>query len=310
MTTHADFGPRGFAPVSDAMQGYRRFLAERDGEPDPYRDTLSRREDFFAGIEARPVRSERRLDRDVYLRNVLRHGIEAELDDEMTWVIATAKANQAERFGVELARLYGRDGAEGNEPESVHIVLQESYHTRILADVVGLFGLPVPQRPPPFTTSAMIHLMVFSPFPPRLTLPLVGMSERLGCVLFRLMRDRGLELFGAEPAVAERIRLLYDEILADELCHVGLVRERLGAFGRRSMEQLYRRLAPRVALQSPETVRVIGRERLLAALAEPFDLSARVAEFPDTAYDFGNATGADEPARIGSARGRRDQDFA
>ncbi len=39
----------------------------------------------------------------------------------------------------------------------------------------------------------------------------VGASEMVGCVLFRAMRDKGVELFADEPAVAERIRLLYNE---------------------------------------------------------------------------------------------------
>jgi hypothetical protein len=51
-------------------------------------------------------------------------------------------------------------------------------------------------------------------------------------VLFRALRDKGVELFADEPAVAERIRLLYNEIL---------IAVRLGERVRAGMRRLYTR---------------------------------------------------------------------
>lgn len=272
---------------SASILGYRRFLQVRDGDADPYRGTLSHREEFFRRIESDPVRSGRSFDRARFLRNLQRRRPNPDLDERMLWLLATARANQAERFGVELGRLYGRAPQEDADPERIHVVLQENYHTRILADVVGIFGLPVPQRPPKLLTRLMIHSMVFNPLPERFLLPLVGMSEMLGCTVFRLLRDRGVELFAEEPEVAERIRLLYDEILADEICHVGLVQARLGRIGRFATRCLYRLLAGRVAVgMGPEYRAAVGSERVARALAEPFDQAALAAEFPRTAYAF------------------------
>ena len=273
--------------ADERILGYRRFLEVRDGIPDRYADTLSRREAFFESIERAPVRSRRAFDRQRFLRNAVRTGSEPGLDDRMLWLLATTKANQAERFGVDLGKLYGRAFPEDADPESVHVVLQETYHTRILADVVAIFGLPVPRRPPSLGTRLMIRLMVFNPFPERFILPLVGMSEMMGCVMFRLLRDRGLELFADEPEVSQRIRLLFDEILADEICHVGLVQARLGRFGRFVMRALYRALALRMpSAMAPEYLAVLGRARIAEAIAAPFDQSALAAEFPRTAYAF------------------------
>ena len=273
--------------TSASILGYRRFLEVRDGDPDVYSDTLSRREEFFRRIEGDPVRSERVFDRDTYLRNVLRRRIEPGLDERMLWLLATAKANQSERFGVELGKLYGRGPAEDAGPEEIHVVLQESYHTRILADVAAIFGLPVPQCPPNWTMRRFIEVMVCSPLPERFVLPLVGMSEMMGCIMFRLMRDRGMELFADEPAVAERIGVLYDEILADEICHVGLVEARLGRFGRSVMRGLYRLLAARfLTFMGSEYLAVIGPEKMRRSVEAPFDQGVLAAEFPDTAYAF------------------------
>ncbi len=270
----------------ERIDGYLHFLAERDGAVDFDGETLESRERFFGEIEAQPVRSRWEPDREVFLRNVRRPAFEAGLEPRMAWLVATAKANQSERFGVELSKLYGRVSLDGEEPEGVHVVLQETYHTRVLADVVAIFGLPVPHCPPPRFQRALIHAMVFSPFPETWTLPLVGMSEMVGCVVFRALRDRGTALFADEPAVAERIRLLFDEILADEICHVGLVEARLGRTGRRLMRALYRRGSRRLATGVPEFLAAVGREEILRRLAAPFDQRALAREFPETAYAF------------------------
>jgi hypothetical protein len=270
-----------------AILDYRRFLEARDGAPDVYRSTLVRREEFYRRVEAEPVRSRRVFDRDVYVRNVMRHRPERGLDPELLWILATAKANQAERFGVELTKLYGHGPSEHADPERNHVILQEGYHARTLADVAAIFGLPVPQRPPRRLTRTMIRVMIFSPFPERWTLPLVGFAEMMGCIGFRLLRDRGLELFADEPQVCARIRLLYDEILADEICHVGFVEAKLGPGGRRLMHSAFRRFGARmVAGLAPEFRAVVDGGRIAAALARPFEQAALAREFPGAAFAF------------------------
>jgi hypothetical protein len=273
------------APESDAaaaaLAGYRQFLAARDGTPDLSRHTLSRREAFFAVADATPVRSALVIDRETYRRNLRRRRIEPGLDQRLLWLLASAKANQSERFAIGFAELYGRVPAPDEDPVRVHLHLQETYHTRILADVVGLFGLCVPAAPPPAWSRTFIRCLVLAP--PRFVLPLVGAAEMIGCVIFRALRDRGVVLCADEPVVAARVRVLYDEILADEISHVGFVAAQLGARGRACMRLLYRRLAMRFARQMPELLELFGT----AELAQRFDrfrLDAMVAEFPGKAY--------------------------
>ena len=105
-----------------------------------------------------------------------------------------------------------------------------------------------------------------------------------GCVIFRMLRDRGIALFADEPAVAGRIRLLYDEILADEIGHVGYIASVLGPAGRSMMRRLFRLLGLRLARQLPELVALYGRAALKRAFVAEFRLDALAAELPGRAY--------------------------
>ena len=263
------------------LQRYREFLVARDGEPDFLRRTLARREAFFDRLAREPVRSAIRVDRATYLRNLARRRPEPGLDAHMLWILATAKANQAERFGVGLAELYGLVTDE-SDPVQVHVQLQEFYHTRILADAVAIFGLPVHPRPPALVARLIVKLLLT--LPEEWGLPLAGGAEMAGCIIFRALRDRGVALFAAEPAVAGRIRLLYDEILGDEIGHVGYIAARLGPAGRRIMRGLYRALGARLAAQLPELVALCGRAELARRFGAAFRLAEMAAELPGRAY--------------------------
>jgi hypothetical protein len=264
-----------------ALDGYRRFLAERDGEPSLLRHTLARREAALADLDRHPVRSGAVVDRERFLRNVTRRRSEPGLDERTLWLLATAKANQAERFAVGLAEIVGRIQQDEEDPIRLHVQLQETYHTRILADVVAMFGLPVRMRPPALRARLLIQGLVAAP--DAWGLPVAGFAEMAGCVLFHALRERGVALFADEPDVAARIRLLYDEILADEIGHVGYVAALLGPRGRRLMRGLYVRFGASLVGALPEVVALLGRdeiERRCAAL----DVEALAAELPGLAY--------------------------
>lgn len=266
--------------TSPAVGPYRSFLAKRDGEADLSRHRLARREELFDRLARQPVQSTARIDQIAFRRNLARRRPERNLDARMLWLLATAKANQAERFGVGLAELYGR--ITPNDPVRVHIALQEFYHTRILADVVAIFGLPVHMGPPPLVARLIVKTIVGTP--EAWHLPLTGSAEMAGCTIFRALRDRGVELFADEPAVVARIRLLYDEILADEIGHVGFIAAQLGPARRALMRALYRALGARVAAQMPELVALLGATELRRRFRAPFRLDAMAAELPGIAF--------------------------
>ncbi|EUA31061.1 hypothetical protein I552_10106 [Mycobacterium xenopi 3993] len=89
------------------IDGYRDFLARRDGEADLLNRRLTNRERFFHELEANPLRSAHPADRSAFLRNLRRRRPEPGLDKKMLFLLATAKLNQAERFGVGLGKPTG-----------------------------------------------------------------------------------------------------------------------------------------------------------------------------------------------------------
>jgi hypothetical protein len=192
----------------------------RHGEADQLNRRLANREEFFNSLETNPVRSKYPADRPTFLRNLRRRRPEPGLDRKMLFLLATAKLNQAERFGVGLGETYGRNSDADLPPERVYLELDEHYHTRLLAYVLDVFDLTFQVVPPPFVMRQFVKTGVF--MPERLGCLFVGAAEMAGCVLFDELRRVGSELFADEPEVAERIELLYsDNVLTDEVGHVG-----------------------------------------------------------------------------------------
>jgi hypothetical protein len=257
------------------IDGYRVYLAQRDGEADLLNRRLANREEFFAELETDPVRSVRRTDRDVFARNLRRRRPEPGLDREMLFLLTTAKLNQAERFGVGLGETYGRNSGDETLPERVYMELEEHYHTRLLAYVLDIFGLPFQVSPPPLVMRQFVKLNVF--LPERLSFAFVGAAEMAGCVLFDELRRVGVELFADEPDVAARIERLYSDILTDEIGHVGYCAARCTAAERALMRRLYPLLGRMFARQTAEISLLVDTDKLRARLDRPFDLDELAA---------------------------------
>jgi len=260
---------------SSAIDGYRIYLEKRDGDSDLLNRRLARREEFFNGLEADPVRSTRRVDQGVFTRNLRRRRPEAGLDRETLFLLATAKLNQAERFGVGLGETYGNNSGDDVPPERVYMELEEHYHTRLLAYVLDIFGLRFHVVPPPLVMRQFVKLAVF--LPERLGFAFVGASEMAGCIMFDELRRIGIELFADEPDVAARIERLYSEILTDEVGHVGYCAARCTAGERALMRWLYPRIGRLFARQTYEISLLIDREKFRARLDRPFDVEELTA---------------------------------
>jgi hypothetical protein len=257
------------------IEGYRNYLAHRDGVADLLHRRLANREEFFEMLEADPVRSVRAIDRRVFMQNLRRRRPEAGLSREMLFLLATAKLNQAERFGVDLGDTYGRIGGEDEPPERVYLALEEHYHTRLLAYVLDIFDLPFQVVVPPFVMRQFVKMEVF--LPERFGFAFVGAAEMAGCIMFDELRRVGVELFADEPAVAARIERLYTEILTDELGHVGYCAARCSRAERALMRWLYPLFGRLFARQTAEIGLLVDREMLHARLDQRFDVQALAA---------------------------------
>lgn len=257
------------------IEGYREYLAHRDGDADLLHRRLANREEFFRLLEANPVRSARTIDRRAFMQNLRRRRPEPGLSREMLFLLATAKLNQAERFGVDLGDTYGRIGGEDEPPERVYLALEEHYHTRLLAYVLDMFGLPFQVVVPPFVMRQFVKMEVF--LPERFGFPFVGAAEMAGCIMFDELRRVGVELFADEPEVAARIERLYTEILTDELGHVGYCAARCSRAERALMRWLYPLFGRLVARQTAEISLLTDRKKLHVRLDQPFDVEGLVA---------------------------------
>jgi hypothetical protein len=262
--------------VTAGEAAYLERLELRDGEVDVDRRILARREAVLHELARERPCASRRVDPDVFRRNLVRRRPERGLDPTMLWLLATAKANQAERFAITLAEAYGL--LDFDDPVRTRISLQEVYHTRLLAEVVSLFAVRVQPRPPVWPARAFIGVLLS--LPERWQLPLSGAAEMAGCVLFRALRDHGVALMADEPAVSSHIRRLYDQILADEIGHVGYITLRLGRSGRAVMRAVYRVLGPYLAGSMPELVALFGRRAIRSRFTAEFRLGDFVDDVP------------------------------
>lgn len=264
------------------IEGYQAYLTRRDGEADLLHRRLVNREDFFESLEADPVRSARHIDRQVFLRNLRRRRPEPGLGRDMLFLLATAKLNQAERFGVDLGDTYGRIGGEDKPPEGIYLALEEHYHTRLLAYVLDIFELPFNVVVPPFVMRQFVKMEVF--LPERFGFPFVGAGEMAGCIMFDELRRVGVEVFADEPEVAARIERLYSEILTDELGHVGYCAARCTRAERALMRWLYPLFGRLFARQTAEISQLVDPGKLRARLDAPFDVERLAAGVPNETF--------------------------
>jgi hypothetical protein len=229
------------------LSEYLSFLRQRDGEVNRASRTLSKREAFFDDLACRPVRWQGQVDREGFYANLDRK-VPRTSDPRTLWLLAAAKVNRAERFGVELAlERPGRVRDDVGEIQ-IRVELEEMIHTHILGDCCHVFGLDFEPRPPPFFLQTLIRAMV--KLPERLSYPMVLCSEIVGVTAFQILYERA-ELFSEQPEVVERLRAFVNEILIDEMGHV--------VFNRAVMSPSALRMAERMF---PATCRAFMRDGL------------------------------------------------
>jgi hypothetical protein len=237
------------------LDGYREFLHRRDGVMSFEAGTLSERETYFARLDPPSVVWRGEADIDGFYQHLHKVG-KPELDPRTTWLIAVAKANQQESFGVEGELEKWRTRGYADQDEIVlYDLLEEQYHTRILIEVCRTAGLGSVRlgRPDVFIRS-MIYIM--QRFPDQLRYIPVTCGEVMACVVFQTLLEN-CHLFSQEPAVQARLESLLSEILADETGHVLYCRAHLSPTGLRIAKRLIP-LISRFLLKDVPELRALG----------------------------------------------------
>jgi hypothetical protein len=220
--------PHLFTPLPAAQRRriadeFIAFALARDGTPDVGRRTLARREAFFAalGAQAAPRWDGAPIDPAEFTRWHRGMRSLAEAPPLVAWLVKVARANEGEGWGVDyLLDRGGFDGlgSGGRLQPRDFADLEETYHTRIMREVVHLFGVDYELRTPPWAVQQSVKLMARLPRQASYMLLLAG--ELMGTVAFAHMARQGETLLAAHPAVCTRVRDLLDEILIDEVGHV------------------------------------------------------------------------------------------
>jgi hypothetical protein len=267
------------------QRSFLAYVQERDGAVDLNREWLSVREAYFEENQARPVRSRRQVDRTKFSRNLSTTTIDQDLDEVMLWLLATAKANRSERYGIEISKRTRLGGGKAKLNEAlVYLTVEEFYHTRVLLDAVKIFGMEVEMQPPVSRFNRLaIQGMVY--LPEKVSAPLALAGEILGVISFTLLRDKAVELFRDEPQVVERLQSLYNEILVDEIGHVAYARATNGWLGLKVAEVLQPALVRAMLREVPEMVKLFGTERILAEIKR-IDTYMQGSNLPVKPYRF------------------------
>lgn len=217
------FEPLPAAQRQRIARDFIAFALARDGEPDVRGRRLSRREAFFDALRAEPAPrwDGEPIDAAEFARWHRGARSLAEAPPLIAWLVKVARANEGEGWGVEY--LLDRGGFDGLgrggalQPRDF-ADLEETYHTRIMREVVRLFGVDYELRTPPAVVQGSVKLMARLPRQASYMLLLAG--ELMGTVAFAHLARQGEALLAGHSALCERVRLLLDEILVDEVGHV------------------------------------------------------------------------------------------
>jgi hypothetical protein len=230
------------------LDAYRSYLEARNGDIDLDNRRLSRRELYLAALQANPVSSQNAIDPVGFREHLEGPGV-LPVDEATAWLLAVAKANEGEVYGVDLElRRFIRDkrfirderciedDVDGVDMLQLYVFLEEVYHSRILTEVCLACGQDLVIRQPRWRIRMLSRAIYY--MPDRIRWTVILCAEVVGVTAFRLFLDR-CHLFAKEPEVEERLRSLVTEIWQDELLHVAMLRARLGPFAIRVARRLF-----------------------------------------------------------------------
>src|SRR5262249_37600719 len=217
--------PRLFTPLPAEQRrrvadAFIAFVLGRDGEPDVRRRTLGRREAFFSSLAAQPAPrwDGPRVDPDEFGRWHRGNQSLADAPPLIAWLVKVARANEGEGWGVAyLLDGGGLDGlgSGGRLQPRDFADLEETYHTRIMREVVRLFGIEYELRIPPRVLQQSVKLMARLPRQASYMLLLAG--ELMGTIALAALAGHGGKLLPAHPAGCERGRDVPGEDLDPEV---------------------------------------------------------------------------------------------
>ena len=201
------------------IAAYGSFLEQRDGEPDAAWTSLRRRSEAMRRLSVSTVHFRGAVDADLFREQYLRYSPSRATPDEMLLVLSFVKLNQNEAYAVGVV---DRAGTAKTDLDR-RVLLQETYHTRILLSAAGLFGLAVPgPLEPPWALRPIIHLLAHLP---RAAMHVVALAnEIIGLVLFTRLLESTRRVMRDQPELRDALEERVVEVLIDEVGHTSFNR--------------------------------------------------------------------------------------
>jgi hypothetical protein len=258
------------------LGAYRQFLAARDGDVDPEQRTLTRREEKMQDFLG-PVANPRPVDRALFDKQYAGFDSRVETPEEMLLLLALVKTNAVEAYGVNqgFKKAYKRAIRNDDDLELV-LLIEETYHTRILLSSSRLYGMDVTA---PFVPNTGLKALIggIIHMPEFVSRPLTLATEILGTMTFLNLLNTAGRILKDQPELRDAVEERLTEVLIDEIGHVSFNRMCLGSAGLAQARALLPIIAVAVGKQ-------IGEIAALGAFANPTSdaLAQAAGSFPET----------------------------
>ncbi len=224
-----------FRPIAPEVRGenlaaYHKFLQARDGVMDLEKRELSHREAGMSRYE-KPLPVVRDIDRDLFAAQYTSFDAKAQLSPELLLLLALVKINAAEAYGVNAAydRTYRR-AVRNDEACELMILVEETYHTRILVSTALSYGLEIKSAyKPPTALRSLIGTIANSPT--ALARPLTLAAEVLAVLMFTNLLEKSRIVLRHDPELRDSVEERLCEIITDEIGHMSYNRACIGPFG-------------------------------------------------------------------------------
>ena len=215
---------------SENRAAYQKFLADRDGVVDVEKRTLTRREEGMARY-TKPLPRVREMDRALFDAQYASFDPKVATSPEMLLLISMVKVNGAEAYGVNrtFEKVFRR-AVKHDDALELTLLIEETYHTRILLSSAVLYGIEV-KTPftPPTALRALIGGIAYSP--EFLSRPLALAGEILGTLLFLNLFEKCRDVLRHDPELRDSVEERICEIMVDEIGHISFNRMCLGGAG-------------------------------------------------------------------------------
>ncbi|MET0385113.1 MAG: hypothetical protein ABW321_04100, partial [Polyangiales bacterium] len=233
-----------------ARAEYRQFLSERDGVLNLQDRTLSLREVGMARYE-RPLSRLRDIDHGLIYEQHASFNAKREMSLEAGLLLALLKANAAEAYGVSQTfdTVYKRAVDAGDDVELL-LLVEETYHTRILMSAASLYGLSITS---PFRPAWLLRALIggIGRGPLVLSRPLVLAGEIVGAVTFLNLLYAARDILKHDPELRDAVEERIIEVLVDEIGHISFNRLVLGPAGMQHTRLLLPLVAEALAVAMP-----------------------------------------------------------